>query len=305
MRRLLIASILACTAHADPVRVAVIDTGFDMTWAEKPNDVRLKQPLDGIALGTVPSKICKDGLYDFVSGKGDGQVTEKDMTDGHGHGTHIAGLIAKYALSADYCLVIMKYYDAKGNDLLNLVNTVVALKTAIRLKVDVINYSGGGIAPSPEEREQIEAALDAGIIVVAAAGNERSDINVRKFYPASYDPRIVVVGSTDRWDNKVPSSNWSDNKPKEIRVEKERGDDVFSTLPGGQYGYMSGTSQATAVMTGSIVNRLAMMRKDTYFKIINDRKMPLKDVPHSCSARKDNNAESTFPRISCIREPSR
>jgi subtilisin family serine protease len=303
MRHFLLASILACTANADPIRVAVIDTGFDMTWAEKPNDVRLKEPLQGFAEGTVPPKICAGGLYDFVDGKGDGQVTEKDMADGHGHGTHIAGLIAKYAAGADYCLVIMKYYNPKGNDLLNLVNTVNALRTAVRLKVDVINYSGGGIAPSPEEREQVIAALDAGIIVVAAAGNEKDNINVRKYYPAAYDPRIVVVGSIGKWSEKfLPSSNWSDNKPGEIRVEKELGNDVFSTLPGGQFGYMTGTSQATAIMTGSIVNRLGIINRDKYFKIISDRKMPLKDVPKSCAARKDERAD-IYPRISCSRGP--
>ena len=299
-------AILSVAVHADPIKVAVIDTGFDMTWAAKPNDVRNNMYKDGPAAGIVPPKICPGGLYDFVNGKLDGQVSESEMKDDHGHGTHIAGLIAKYAAGQDYCLVIIKYYDAKGMDIKNLVNTVIALKTAIRLKVDVINYSGGGVAPSPEEKEQILAALDAGIIVVAAAGNERSDINTRRYYPAAYDPRIVVVGSTDKNDKFLPTSNFSENMPGQIRVEKELGNDVFSTLPGGQFGYMTGSSQATAIMSGSIVNRLAILQKDKYFKIISDRKMPLQPISGAkCIVPKDQHAQTDSASVSCVREPSR
>jgi subtilisin family serine protease len=306
MKRLILTALLSCIAHADPIRVAVIDTGLDMTWAVKKDDTRLKDHMDQSAPvgGTVPIKVCEDGLYDFVNGSGDGKVPAEKMKDDHGHGTHIAGLIAKFAAGQDYCIVVMKYYDSKGNDMNNLVNTVKAFETAVKLKVDVINYSGGGIAPSIEERTQVLAALDAGIIVVAAAGNERSDINTHRYYPAAYDPRIVVVGSVDRQGKDLPTSNTSKNQKGQIQVEKELGNDVFSTLPGGQYGYMTGTSQATAIMSGGIVNRLAMLRKDKYMKIIFDRTMPKQDIqaPAKCVVPKGKN-ESNTTRVTCDRVP--
>ena len=306
MKHLAIAALVSLSANAQPVKIAVIDTGLDMTWSAKKSDPRLTMHMDeGIDGGTVPIKVCEDGLYDFTKGTLDGKVKEEEMKDDHGHGTHIAGLVAKYAAGQDYCVVVMKYYDAKGSDMLNLVNTVKAFETAVKLKVDVINYSGGGIAPSFEEKAQVEAALDAGIIVVAAAGNERSDINSRRYYPAAYDPRIVVVGSVDKFGVNLPTSNTSKNKPGQIRVEKELGNDVFSTLPGGQYGYMTGTSQATAIMTGGIVNRLAMLRKDKYMKIIFDRTTPKQQypAPAKCQVLKVNHEQNYSPRVSCFRDP--
>lgn len=119
---------------------------------------------------------------------------------------------------------------------------------------------------------------------MAAAGNERSDINVHKYYPAAYDPRIVVVSAHDRGGAVLASSNYSGSlekdrkvnsiKPGEIEVQYELGNNVYSTLPDDQYGYMTGTSQATAIMTGTLTNRLSMLRSDKYLGILYSRKTP-------------------------------
>jgi subtilisin family serine protease len=178
-----------------------------------------------------------------------------DLRDEHGHGTHIAGIIGAEGgngigisgVSPKVSLMILKYYDAKGNDVNNLVNTVKAIDYAVKMNCNIINYSGGGVAPSPEERAAIERANRKGILFVAAAGNERSNSDVRKYYPADYGlPNILSVTAIDRFKNVLPSSNYGE-QTVDIAAP---GNDIISTLPNGQYGYMTGTSQATAFATG-------------------------------------------------------
>lgn len=248
------------------VVVAVIDTGIDQSLMSQP-------------------WICKNGHKDF---------TGAGLEDNHGHGTHIAGLVEQYAkgvvfnigkntskdidnASADFCVIIIKYYDPKRPDSDNLANTVASFKWAIDQKVDIINYSGGGTSFSKEEYEVVEMALNKGIKFVAAAGNERSDIDKWKYYPAMYDDRIIRVGNlvSDKVTTKVVTSLHLEGlklTPKEETVIErdiasssnygksinawEIGTKVLSRLPTKSWGYMTGTSQATAIKSGKIVREM-------------------------------------------------
>jgi len=196
----------------------------------------------------------KNGFIDDVHGW-NFVANNNDLRDEHGHGTHIAGIIGAEGgngigisgVSPKVSLMILKYYDPKGNDLNNLVNTVKAIDYAVNQNCNIINYSGGGVAPSPEERAAIERANQKGILFVAAAGNERSNSDVRKYYPADYGlPNILSVTAIDRFQNVLPSSNYGE-QTVDIAAP---GNDIISTLPNGQYGYMTGTSQATAFASG-------------------------------------------------------
>lgn len=219
--------------------IAVIDTGFDgaAVWT-------------GGLQGT--PKLCQFGHKDFTGGKTVQSTYAQDPVpvDNHGHGTHIAGLVDKYAklTNQSYCLVILKYYDPSANERENLIHTVEAIDYARKIKADFINYSGGGIQASTAETEAVKAYLDAGGTFVAAAGNERSNLAERPFYPAQDDDRVIAVGNGKNENNRAPTSNHGK------RVNRwEQGNEVFSTLPGGQYGFMTGTSQAAAIATGKIV----------------------------------------------------
>jgi len=108
--------------------------------------------------------------------------------------------------------------------------------------------SGGGTEPSTEEKALVTEALNKGITLVLAAGNERSDLLSHPYYPAMYDKRAIIVGNESRTHSRVPSSNWGPT------VEWEIGENVMSYLPRGQ-GTMNGTSQATAVRTGKLVRQ--------------------------------------------------
>jgi major intracellular serine protease len=219
-----------------PIIIAVLDTGFDAksTWPK----------------GT--PKLCQYGHKDFT----DDGVAESAYTkvpvpiDTHGHGTHIAGLIDQYAkkTNSNYCLVIIKYYQAKDYGYGNTIRTIEAIRYAKSIGANFINYSGGGTMTNKEEIQAVKEFIDGGGVFVAAAGNESSDLGVNHYYPAEDDARVVVVGNGKNEYKRAPSSNHGK------RINRwEPGNEVWSTLPGGQYGFMAGTSQAAAIATGKIV----------------------------------------------------
>jgi subtilisin family serine protease len=187
--------------------------------------------------------MCKYGHKTFVG---------TDLADNHGHGTHITGIIAQNAGDANYCIVAIKYFDPKAIGS-NLDNTRQAFQYAMDIKVDVINYSGGGEEYSKEECDLVKRALDSGIIIVAAAGNEKSNVNEIPYYPAMCDPRIRMVSNVYDNGNYVQSSNYTDDGPKSRFLHKEIGYNLINLAPNNQLAVMTGTSQATAVQTGKLI----------------------------------------------------
>jgi len=126
---------------------------------------------------------------------------------------------------------------------------VEALKYAVDHNVDVINYSGGGPEPAAEELRVLKEAERKGILVVAAAGNEESNIDDKKkaYFPASYGLKnIITVTAHDEDLRILPSSNYG-RSSVDIFAPGYR---IKSSLQNGRTGYLTGTSQATAFVTG-------------------------------------------------------
>jgi subtilisin family serine protease len=239
--------------------VAIIDTGADLNHADLTRNLWVNRGETGTdKFGRDKSSNKRDddgnGFIDDVHGWNFVEQNN-NLKDDHGHGTHIAGIVGAEGgngvgisgVAPKVSLMILKYYDPKGTEVNNLVNTVKAIDYAVKMNVNIINYSGGGIAPSPDEKAAIERAMKKGILFVAAAGNERSNSDIKKYYPADYGlPNILSVTAIDRFQNILPSSNFGEQT---VDVAAP-GNDIISTLPNGQYGYMTGTSQATAFASG-------------------------------------------------------
>ena len=167
--------------------------------------------------------------------------------DKHGHGTHISGIVKSVFPGTK--MLTLKYYGEHATGADNLNATIKALQYAVDKNVDIINYSGGGPNPSPRELEVLKEAERKGIVVIAAAGNERSNIDIPRnaYYPASYNlSNIISVMAYNQNLSPILSSNYGE---KSVDIAGP-GDRIRSSLPGKRSGHLTGTSQATAFVSG-------------------------------------------------------
>lgn len=253
------------------VVVAVIDTGIDINHEDLKSNI-WKNPgetgLDEKGKDKASNGIDddKNGFVDDVHGW-NFVSNSNDLVDNHGHGTHIAGIIGAEAdnqkgiigISPEVSLMILKYYDPKVNGADNLKNTIKSIQYAVKMGAHIINYSGGGTEFSHEEQDAVIAAEKKGILFVAAAGNEKSNSDQFHYYPADYKLKnIISVTAIDPTTEVLPSSNYG----VETVDIAAPGYNILSTLPKNTYGLMTGTSQATAFVTGAAV--LLMHHKDLY-----------------------------------------
>ena len=256
---------LKLNKNFEPAVIAVIDTGLDINHRDLKSLLWVNPGESGIDEKGRDKK--SNGIDDDDNGFVDDihgwnfVDNSNDLSDAMGHGTHIAGVIAKQSdksfLSRGKItksgtparLMILKYYDSRSGDSKNIENTVKALEYAIRMKAKIINYSGGGSLPSKEEYQTLKLAEALKIVVVAAAGNNKTNTDFSRYYPANYGlSNIISVAATDREGDLVSFSNWG-VKTVDLAAPGQR---IFSTLPDNKYGFMSGTSQATAFVTGKL-----------------------------------------------------
>lgn len=223
-------------AESSPVTIAIIDTGVDLNHPELRSHFWTNTK-------EIPGNGIDDDQNGFIDDVNGWNFVSKNnvVQDRHGHGTHIAGIIKSMAPNAK--LMILKYMDPEYARVDGLRTTIQAIQYAVKMKVDIINYSAGGTIPNPREENALRLAQQAGILVVAAAGNEGTNSDQHGFYPADYDlPNILSVTATDTKRKMLSTSNFG-TKSVDIAAP---GSDILSTLPGGRFGRMTGTSQATA-----------------------------------------------------------
>jgi subtilisin family serine protease len=251
--------------------VAVIDTGVDEKhedlvhnlWQNPGETGKDDKGRDKATNGIDDDK---NGFIDDVHGWNFVSNNNK-LDDNHGHGTHIAGIIGAEAgngkgiigISPQVSLMVLKYYDPKVPNTDNLKNTVAAIRYAVRNGAHIINYSGGGTEFSQEEHDAVFSAEKSNVLFVAAAGNEKSNSDKDHYYPADYKLKnIISVTAIDPKTEVLSSSNYG----VETVDIAAPGQNILSCLPGNSYGYMTGTSQATAFVSGAAA--LVMASKGNY-----------------------------------------
>lgn len=183
--------------------------------------------------------------YDFVNG-------DNDPQDDHGHGTHVSGIIAAVANNgigmAGVCplcsILPVKVLDANNTGTWS--NVAAGIVYAVDNDARVINLSLGGNSNTQFMQDAISYAVENGVLVVAAAGNGRSD---EYFYPAALES-VLSVSATRQDDTRWSLSNFG----SWIDVAAP-GYAIFSTYHAldnyyNGYTFMSGTSMAAPHVAG-------------------------------------------------------
>ena len=123
------------------------------------------------------------------------------------------------------------------------------MKTLYDVNIVASNNSWGGGGFSQALEDSIQRSIDAGVVFVAAAGNDGIDNDTYPSYPASYDlDGIIAVAATDSQDTLASFSNYGATT---VDVAAP-GVDILSTTPGNAYELYDGTSMAAPHVTGVI-----------------------------------------------------
>lgn len=258
---------------ADPDRiggqgvvVAVLDTGIDVGHPDLADNVwRDEQGLAGVDLVDVDLQSFLDQGFEAVSGE-DYEGVDREPEDHHGHGTHVAGIIAAVADNGvgiagiawrAHVMPVRVGFALAGNGtrygLISDDAVAAGLLWAVEHGADVVNMSFGGGPSSAPVVAALTAARDAGIVLVAAAGNDDWS---RLDFPGN-QPGVIAVAAMDPAGAKNPYSNWG------FGVDLTApGGDILSLRAAGtamtgadhvvgeSYLRATGTSMATAYVSG-------------------------------------------------------
>lgn len=230
--------------------VAVLDTGVDYT-----------HPDLAANMWRNPGEIAGNGRDDDGNGYVDDvygyDFANNDATpmDDNGHGTHVAGTIGAVGnngygivgVNWNVKLMAVKFLQADGNG--STSNAIRALKYAVDNGAKISNNSWGGGSYDQALYNAIASARSQGHIFVAAAGNSSRNNDASPTYPANYQlDNVVTVAALNNMDQLASFSNFGVNTV-ELGAP---GVNIYSTLPGGRYGTLSGTSMATPHVTGAL-----------------------------------------------------
>jgi subtilisin family serine protease len=157
-----------------------------------------------------------------------------------GHGTMTSGLVHLVAPKAQ--ILPLKAFSSNGTGYLS--NIVAALYYATQRHANVVNMSFDLTSNSPSLTQAVSYASKAGVVLVAAAGNENTSAAV---YPAALNTYVVGIASTTNWDTRSTFSNYGS---VDVLIAAP-GENVISTFPGGTYASASGTSFSSPLVAGT------------------------------------------------------
>jgi thermitase len=239
------------TTGSNKVVVAVLDSGVDYTHQDLVSNIwfrpdNIPQYTDS-ELGTFNDEHGFN-LTDNVS----------DPMDDNGHGTHCAGIIGAEGnndegiagINWNVQIMPLKFLGRGGfgttKDAIEAINYAIDRKQK-GVNIRVISASWGSTQYSKALEDTIRAAGEAGILFVAAAGNDGTSNDKRPHYPSNYDlPNVISVAATDKNDQLASFSNFG---VKTVHIAAP-GREILSTWLGDQYREASGTSMATPYVSG-------------------------------------------------------
>lgn len=237
------------TKGSRSVLVGVIDTGLNYSHPDLAANA-----------WTNPNEVAGNGIdddnngyiddvrgWDFVS-------DDNDPADDHGHGTHCSGTIGAVGNNSTgvvgvnwlVSIVGLKFLDASGSGANSDGTEAIAYATSIGVALTSNSWGGGGYDALMEAA--IEEANDAGILFVAAAGNETNNNDSNPSFPASFEnDNLISVAAITRTGALASFSNYGATT---VDIGAP-GQEILSTSLGTGYATMSGTSMATPHVSGA------------------------------------------------------
>jgi outer membrane protein assembly factor BamB len=259
---------------AADVIVAVLDTGLRLThedilvnlW-QNPGESGQRPSVDDDANG------YPDDFHGINATVTKGYFTSSDPSDEDGHGTHVAGIIGAAGNNATgvagvaWKVQIMPL-RFMGRSVGSVTAEIACIDYAISKHANIINASFGSAQSSQSEFAAYKRARDAGIIVVAAAGNDSTEISDAPNYPAAYLlDNIVAVASTTRQDKLASYSTYGSG----LVELAAPGSSILSLgiTSDAPYVVKSGTSMAAPHVAGALALLKQKFPGENYRSLIN------------------------------------
>jgi PKD repeat protein len=195
---------------------------------------------------------------------------DNNPMDDNGHGTHCGGIIGARGNNGigvtgvcwNVKIMALKFLGSDGGGATS--DATAALNYAVAKQATLTNNSWGGTGSSVALQNAIANAQTHNQLFVTSSGNDSKNIDTAPFYPANYSSNnIIVVAASTPSDNLAGFSNYGQANVDVLAP----GVDIYSTQLNNTYGYESGTSQATAFVTGAAA--LAYCNNTTYTNLKN------------------------------------
>ena len=238
--------------HNKEIVIAVIDTGIDYTHEDLKNTMWINKnetPNDGI---DNDNNGYIDDIYGWNFCENSSNLLSGDEIYENDHGTSIAGIIAAEhnkkgiaGIAGGTNVKIMSIKILKGiTHIGNVDNIIKAIKYAEEMGATICNLSFT-VATSNEDLKKI--INNSNMLFVVAAGNGGINLDETPIYPASYKfDNLISVADIGFDGNLSEKSNYG-KKTVDIAAP---GTYIYSTTVNDSYNYSSGTSMATAMVTG-------------------------------------------------------
>lgn len=250
------------------LRIAVIDTGLDTT----DNRYFTGSSFSQFLLQATASNYAAVGITNPGSISGSRFfgwnffTNNQNIMDDHDrkHGTMVTGLLLSEIENTGPEIILLKAFDAAGSS--DLFTIRCALKFAEKAGAKIINASWGydDLTENAALRDAVASLERNNILVVAAAGNGGNNTDVTPHWPGSFSTaspkdltNVLTVATATKSGICLPRSNYSGHHV-DVAVAG-RGDDCgfFDIFDGTGSLRDTGTSYATAILSGVIANRFA------------------------------------------------
>ena len=280
------------------VIIAVVDTGFDYTHEDLASQT-------WVNVDEIPDNGIDDdnnGYIDDVHGwdfsqmpSSDGnensQNGDNDPIDESGHGTHVAGIIGA-TVDNDVGIAGIAWnctlMPIRGAGVAGIRDnrSASAIVYAVNNGARVINMSWGGRERSFVLRDAVDYAYARGVLMIAASGNESEGDSI---FPAGYR-KVISVAATEQHKQKFYQSNFGAS----IDIGAP-GNVILSTHINNRYRTLSGTSMATAHVSGVaglIISKRPSLTHEEVRQILISTADPITESPELVGAGNLNAARA-------------